>query len=194
VLLYYGGYKITYLLNILTSNIGMNLLEIVKGLIKDTEIYLTSISGAKYTEPIPLLSYSTIGQHSRHFIEFFLCLVDQIQSSSPAINYDKRTRDVVIESDPLAALASLSDVIDKLATVSNPDSLVIEAEYNSPEGQTRIDTSLEREIMYNIEHTIHHLAIIKIGLKIVAPEIQLPDHFGVAPSTMKYRSRQEIKN
>ncbi|MDX1476670.1 MAG: hypothetical protein R3301_03155 [Saprospiraceae bacterium] len=50
-----------------------------------------------------------------------------------------------------------------------------------------MDSSLERELIYNIEHTIHHLAIIKIGLAIIAPDIPLPAHFGVAPSTVKYK-------
>jgi hypothetical protein len=48
-------------------------------------------------------------------------------------------------------------------------------------------SNIERELMYNIEHTIHHLAIIKIGLNAVAPQIALSEHFGVAPSTIRHK-------
>lgn len=44
--------------------------------------------------------------------------------------------------------------------------------------------------MYNIEHTIHHLALIKVGLKLVYPDLDLPNHFGVAPSTIKFQQAQ----
>lgn len=67
----------------------------------------------------------------------------------------------------------------------------IEADYSlgQPKG-ILIPTSLERELMYNIEHTIHHLALIKVGLKLVYPDLDLPNHFGVAPSTIKFQQAQ----
>ena len=40
--------------------------------------------------------------------------------------------------------------------------------------------------MYNLEHAIHHHALIKVGLKIMT-KIELPESFGVAPSTIQYR-------
>ena len=43
-----------------------------------------------------------------------------------------------------------------------------------------------REVMYNLEHAIHHHALIKIGIQQFTA-IELPESFGVAPSTMQYR-------
>ncbi|MEM9648432.1 MAG: hypothetical protein AAF969_08120, partial [Bacteroidota bacterium] len=43
-----------------------------------------------------------------------------------------------------------------------------------------------REVMYNLEHTIHHHALIKVGIQFFT-DIPLPESFGVAPSTLQHR-------
>ena len=53
---------------------------------------------------------------------------------------------------------------------------------------SRLDSNYFREVMYNLEHTIHHLALIKVGI-IQFTEIVLPESFGVAPSTMQHRKQ-----
>ena len=50
-----------------------------------------------------------------------------------------------------------------------------------------LTTSLKRELIYNIEHAVHHMAIIKIAIKESLPHIALPEDFGIAYSTIKYQ-------
>ena len=47
-------------------------------------------------------------------------------------------------------------------------------------------TSFTRELFYCDEHTIHHLALIRVGINEIGG-YQLNESFGVAPSTIKYR-------
>jgi hypothetical protein len=46
---------------------------------------------------------------------------------------------------------------------------------------------MARELVYNIEHVVHHMALVKIGLKELLPDLDLPDDFGVAVSTIRYQ-------
>jgi hypothetical protein len=49
-------------------------------------------------------------------------------------------------------------------------------------------TNYYREMAYNLEHTIHHMALIRTGINDVS-RISVPENFGVAISTMKYRKQ-----
>ena len=55
-----------------------------------------------------------------------------------------------------------------------------------------IETNYYRELIYNIEHAVHHMAIMKIGIHEVAPYISLPADFGVAASTIRYKKEEAL--
>jgi hypothetical protein len=46
--------------------------------------------------------------------------------------------------------------------------------------------SPDRKILYNLEHTIHHMAMIRVGITELI-QAELPDHHVVASSTVKNR-------
>ncbi|MCB9267779.1 MAG: DinB family protein [Lewinellaceae bacterium] len=155
---------------------------------EDAALYLKNISAKAYSAPISVLSGATIGQHTRHFIEFFQCLAEAAHSALPkekrVLNYDLRRRDHHIETDPEYALTVLGTLRLKLQGSTSEEPLWLETADYSTGTTFLLPASLERELLYNIEHAIHHFALIKIGLEILAPEIKLPSHFGVAPSTL----------
>ncbi|MCB0600819.1 MAG: hypothetical protein KDC28_06310 [Saprospiraceae bacterium] len=168
----------------------MKIVQAAQAVLQDALIYLRQIDRHTYSQPISLLSNSTIGQHTRHFIEFYQCLISQ--SEPGCINYDLRKRDKSIEEDPGVAAQQIIEIMLELQHEDWTKECSIEADYGlgQPKG-ILIPTSLERELMYNIEHTIHHLALIKVGLKLIYPDLELPHHFGVAPSTIKYQQAQQ---
>jgi len=171
----------------------MELKSVILSLLGDTETYLRQITPSHYAKPIPLLSNATIGQHTRHFIEFFQCLLQQ--SPHQVINYDRRERNKQIEEDPAFALQITREIAELLPAAPSRNPLTLEADYYiSTQRTVAVETNFERELLYNIEHTIHHLAIIKIGLKQVAPHINLPGHFGIAPSTIRHRASQQASD
>lgn len=164
----------------------MLLKEIITSLMEDAKLYLHQIDDTQYTSTIPILSHSTIGQHTRHFIEFFQCLLQQVPTT--IIDYDKRIRNTVIESNPAAAIQAIDHILTQLPEQTPEKEITLISDYGIECANcVEVSTNFRRELIYNIEHTIHHLAIIKIGLLSIAPEIVLPAHFGIAPSTVKHQ-------
>jgi hypothetical protein len=141
------------------------------------------LSNEHYVHPGKALFNATIGQHTRHIIEMFICLEDGYDIA--VVNYEKRKRDLRIETDKEFACTLLKEVYDEL-NKPNKD-MVLEAGYNEDSNDLiAFDTNYFREIAYNLEHTIHHMALIKVGIREVS-DMEIPEGFGVATSTIKYR-------
>jgi hypothetical protein len=146
---------------------------------------INQLSEKEYSQPCNSLFNNTIGQHVRHIIELFQCLEGGYDSG--VINYEKRKRDMLIETDKELAKTLLLQIHAELNR-DNKD-LVLEATYDEHSDKfINIATNYHREIAYNLEHTIHHMALIRVGLTEVA-KIELPENFGVASSTVKFRNQ-----
>lgn len=148
--------------------------------------FVQHIKPADFTQPVGTLSHSTIGQHLRHTLEFFICFEKGIEQG--VINYDKRAHDKLIESDKYLALAAIQRIQEFVQQQPKDKLLILEVGYDmSFNDFVTIETNFMRELVYNIEHAVHHMAIMKIGIKEVAPYIQLPFDFGVAASTIRHK-------
>jgi hypothetical protein len=144
---------------------------------------LNQLHDTEYTQPSKILFNATIGQHARHIIELFLCL--EKGYGEGVVNYEKRKRDHRIESDRKLAMQLLKDIYRRIERPNTE--LILETEdFEDSVTTVSIPTNYYREIAYNLEHTIHHMALIRVGINEVS-SIVLPDEFGVAFSTLKYR-------
>jgi hypothetical protein len=144
---------------------------------------ISLLNQAQYAQPSSHLSNATIGQHTRHIIEMFQCLLAGYASGE--LNYENRARDQRIENDPMFALQLIKTLFTELDKSNK--SLLLQAAYQDDSNElTMLETNYFREIAYNLEHTIHHMALIKVGILELA-DIHLPEGFGVAPSTLKYK-------
>lgn len=54
--------------------------------------------------------------------------------------------------------------------------------------QINVESSYCRELIYNIEHCIHHQAFIKTALFSIG-KTEIEENFGVAKSTIQYRKK-----
>lgn len=139
-----------------------------------------------FTKPSVALSGATIGQHIRHTLEFFICLEQGFINGS--INYDRRAHDERMENDKAIALDAILKTSRFIETFNSGMLLKLEVGYDLQNDEfITVETNALRELVYNIEHAVHHMAIIKIGIREVAPYIKLPNHFGIAASTLRYK-------
>lgn len=145
-----------------------------------------------FTRPLSELSGSTLGQHIRHTLEFFLCLFDA--KNNGVINYDLRKHDTLIETDRKLAKSIINSIKDFLDKHTADFELTFEANYmTTQEDAIPMKSSFFRELAYNTEHAIHHMALIKVAVIQSLSYIALPENFGVASSTIRYRRRIESK-
>ena len=137
-----------------------------------------------YARPLDLLSGNTIGKHFRHILEFYQCLL----THQGIVNYDKRLRNTELENDVQIAQRTITEIIEALENNTITDECYYEADFSDDGGQNvKIQTSFSRELAYNIEHTVHHMAIIQIVVKHYYTQIELEEGFGVAASTLRYQ-------
>ncbi|MDF2552948.1 MAG: DinB family protein [Chryseobacterium sp.] len=147
---------------------------------------LRKISQEIYTLAIPSLDGATIGAHTRHSIEFLEILLNSY--STKVINYDERKRKLELEQNPEKAIEAISKIISK---INLPNKNLI-LQQTIGETHIEIPTNFYREMVYNIEHCIHHQALIKVAFNEIKMSHLLNKNFGIAPSTIQYRETQNL--
>ena len=145
---------------------------------------LKQLDEMHYSQPLTLLSDNTIGKHSRHILEFYETMLNGI--SAGEVDYDSRQRNLLLETDIEYTLQRIEFIKDSILQITSDQELNFSFSYAKGQVST-IKTNLYREMNYNIEHTIHHLAIIKIAVCNSFPNVHLPITFGVAYSTLQYQ-------
>ncbi|MCK4855305.1 MAG: DinB family protein [Bacteroidales bacterium] len=142
------------------------------------------LSQDDFTRPLPVLLDSSIGMHYRHIIEFYEVMISG--AGIGEINYDSRKHDPELEQSREKCLKRLKR-IRKDITLEPAMNLKLSGSYiRETDIRFTISTNLERELVYNIEHAIHHMAIIRIVLQHEFPDISVGKEFGYAYSTLKH--------
>ncbi len=159
------------------------LTQTVKQLFVQIESALQIISAAQYQFKNSLMGNASVGQHVRHIVELYQEMITGYKTGE--INYENRQRNFLIETDKDFAIQQMQLLF---AEMNKPDKKVLLTTGYDLENNDCItaETNFAREMIYNIEHTVHHQALIKIAFK-SAFNIDLPNEFGVAASTLKYR-------
>lgn len=154
----------------------------IKAAFNDIEAALQQMSNEQYSKPCDLLYKASIGQHVRHTLDLFVSLLNGYDSG--IVNYDQRKRDIHIETDKTKAISVMHDI---LTAIYRPGKeLMLEGDFSGDGNMIVIETNFTRELAYNLEHTTHHMAMIKVGINELGG-IALPENFGVAPATIKHK-------
>jgi len=161
----------------------MQLQPVVRNVFVQLTDSINALSNAEYVQPCSSLSNNTVGQHVRHIIELFQCLEKGYACGT--IEYEKRNRDIDIETSKDLACDLLHEIFHSLNRPNKE--LLLSANYDNQIGEPLvISTNYYREIAYNLEHAIHHMALMRVGIAEIS-DIILSENFGVASSTIKHR-------
>jgi len=150
------------------------------------EQLLRRITAEEYARCSPAAFNASIGGHYRHCLDHFTAIARGARHGE--IDYDGRDRDRRIETDPEFALeisqglrASLREW--RSAELARP--VLVRCEVSYAQGNSPVTGStVARELAYSVAHAIHHYALIAVMARIM--DIELPPHFGIAPSTLQH--------
>lgn len=161
-----------------SKEICSQLFHLCENLKKDEYAYCSS-----------LLLGSSIGKHMRHIIEFYDILREG--SEIGEVNYDTRVRSSRIENEPKVAKERLALISAWLEELSVNKNLSLYLNFNQDSKAVKqVKSNLMRELAYNLEHAIHHMALIRIALNQQFPHVKVDANFGVAYSTIRYNKDQ----
>ena len=164
----------------------------VKNVLSQLADSIEQLSNEEFKTPLNTFNGASVGQHVRHTLEFFTCFMHGVKTG--VVNYDKREHDKEIESSKEKALKVIEDIIRFVETDNEDLSLKLAFSYEQDQEFHYIDTTYQRELVYNIEHAIHHMAIIKIGFREAYPNVSLAGDYGVASSTVQYQRESAASN
>lgn len=158
------------------------LIPSIKNSLNELIDLLDQLQNSEYANPCAELSNASIGEHTRHIIEMFQCLENQYGCG--VVNYDKRERNVLIQTNTDFAIQSIIEVQNNIEKENKKIELqqIIDGE------EIRIESNYFRELLYNLEHCIHHQALIKVAI-LQCENVQIDANFGVARSTIEYRNQ-----
>jgi len=129
----------------------------------------------------------TIGGHVRHVLDHLVAWLNGVERG--VVNYDDRQRDTDIEHDPNAALHAIKHHTARLSDIDDDQlagQVQVMTSMTSCGSLVELPSSHARELAFVFSHTIHHNAIIATIAR--ALDVELPNHFGMAPSTIAYRN------
>lgn len=157
------------------------------------EDLLAALSAEIYTRRVPLAFNASIGGHYRHCLDHFTSLLRGLDTDT--VDYDHRERDVRIESRPDFAIALTQQVraqLEQLSLEILDAPVKARCEVSYAHGESPVTgSSFGRELVYAVAHAIHHYALISVMARLM--EVKLPEHFGVAPSTVAHQAKQAAR-
>ena len=158
------------------------LLQTINNSLDELADLLKQLPDEEYSRPCPDLSGASIGEHTRHIVEMFECLLDQYASGT--VNYDLRKRNLTMQTSTGFAIGAIQSAKSNLDRPNRALSLQQHIDGN----EIRIESNYFRELLYNLEHCVHHQALIKVGL-LHSELVEVDENFGVARSTIEYRKQ-----
>ena len=163
----------------------MQLQHAVRKVLHQLTFSVSQLTQEQFVMPSSRLHQGTIGQHIRHIIEFYQCL--EYGYASGLVDYENRPRDHQIETNKDHACGLLLELASGLGKENKELRLLVSYGLQQDD-PLKLSTNYYREIAYNLEHTIHHMALVRVGIEEVSG-LNLSEDFGVASSTLKYRSQ-----
>lgn len=158
-------------------------------LLDQCDAFVREVPDTAYTADSRTLKGGTIGKHVRHVLDHYAAILVGIDSAT-AIDYDRRERDVPMETRRQSALENVERTRLRLGSLTaeqldGPARIRVMLAGDGTEAE--LESTLARELAFATHHAVHHHAMMKA----IAEEhgVNAGADFGKAPSTLNYEHR-----
>lgn len=135
-----------------------------------------------YATPAPGRTTGGIGGHVRHCLDHVSALLTGTRTGLCA--YDRRQRGTDVETSRVAAMDAITDVMIgllQLDATTLQSEVFVETQVDPSGAMVVTRSSVGRELVFLVSHTIHHNAILAQMLQ--ARGLHVAPRFGLAPAT-----------
>jgi uncharacterized damage-inducible protein DinB len=151
-------------------------------LLDEMQALIDGLDDVEYAMPAPGRSSGGIGGHVRHCLDHVRALLTATNTGLCA--YDRRERNTGIETDRAAAMRAASQLISAIERL-DPSLLerevLVETQLDHSGTMITTRSTVARELMFVMSHTIHHNAIVAQMLR--TRGVTMEPRFGLAPAT-----------
>lgn len=130
------------------------------------------------------------GPHLRHIYDHISALLVGLDSG--VVDYNRRQRNSIEESNVALSRQRLTFLRAQLAEwpqeLAPPVTVVSEIDCMETISH-QFESSVDRELLYLVNHTLHHLAYVSLSL--CHAGLELPSHIGLAPSTASFLREEQ---
>ena len=154
--------------------------EVNKETLLSLKFVVDQLEQDDYASPVAELSQTPLSKHIRHILDFYRNMLNH--GTIGGINYDMRFRGSDIETNKKSAIDCIDHIIDAIADLDIDKNVTLSQDFAGE--PLHIESTLGRELLYNLEHAIHHMALIRVGLNLRFKYVLYNEQFGVAYSTL----------
>lgn len=151
---------------------------------------VASIDDVAYCTTSRTIRGGTIGKHVRHVLDHFRAAIGPCAGGDACIDYDRRERDVPMETDralALAAIEELAALVRGLDGAELGSAVRVRVMLGADGAGAEVRSTRARELAFAAHHAVHHHAMVRA----IAAEFghEMPEDLGRAPSTLNHERR-----
>ncbi len=148
------------------------------------ESLIRQLGDRRYKRAAPPLFDSAPGVHFRHILGYYACFLDGLDRG--LIDYSSRARDTQVEHSGQAALSESRRLRFELEQLNDHTQTIALLTDGAKTTRQTCLSSVSRELDFLLSHSIHHHSLLAVMARLQG--LTLPVGFGVAPSTLRFRS------
>lgn len=158
-----------------------------KKILEETAFVIQQLDLNEFVQELNFLHGNSIGKHIRHTLEMFESVVEA--NESKALNYDLRKRNIQIENSISISIEKINALNLQIENLKLNRNIQLFQQLNT--SCIELKSQIQRELLHCLEHSIHHLMIVRLAIEHNFPHVIIPQNFGMAHSTLQYKQSCE---